>query len=57
MLAGLCVLLLLAMAVPVTISGWGVREGAAENQLPCDVGVQCVPGHGLPACIFVVISV
>src|SRR5690554_7238265 len=43
--------------VPVTISGWGVREGAAENQLPCDVGVQCVPDHGLPACMFVVSSV
>jgi len=59
-LSGQLVLLpvaVLAMAVPVTISGWGVREGGVENRLPCDVGVQCVPDHGLPACIFVVISV
>ena len=51
MLAGLCVLLLLAMAVPVTISGWGVREGAAAllwplAGLPAEQGVALSVGYG-----------
>lgn len=51
MLAGLCVLLLLAMAVPITISGWGVREGAAAllwplAGLPAEQGVALSVGYG-----------
>ncbi len=57
MLAGLCVLLLLAMAVPVTISGWGVREGAAAllwplAGLPAEQGVALSVGYG--AMVFLV---
>ncbi|MDX1552372.1 MAG: lysylphosphatidylglycerol synthase transmembrane domain-containing protein [Marinobacter sp.] len=48
----LCSLLLLAMAVPVSVAGWGVREGAAALLwplvgLPAEQGVALSVGYGL----------
>ncbi|OJT00604.1 lysylphosphatidylglycerol synthase transmembrane domain-containing protein [Marinobacter nauticus] len=49
--AALCLLLLLAMVVPITVSGWGVREGAAALLwpavgLPAEQGVAISIGYG-----------
>jgi uncharacterized membrane protein YbhN (UPF0104 family) len=49
--AALCLLLLLAMVVPITVSGWGVREGAAAllwpaAGLPAEQGVAISIGYG-----------
>lgn len=51
-LMALCSLLLLAMAVPVSVAGWGVREGAAAllwplAGLPPEQGVALSVGYGL----------
>ncbi|MBL3556669.1 MULTISPECIES: lysylphosphatidylglycerol synthase transmembrane domain-containing protein [Marinobacter] len=51
-LIALCSLLLLAMAVPVSVAGWGVREGAAALLwplvgLPAEQGVALSVGYGL----------
>ena len=51
-LLALCSLLLLAMAVPLTVAGWGVREGAAAvlwplAGLPAEQGVALSVGYGL----------
>ncbi|KPQ01321.1 lysylphosphatidylglycerol synthase transmembrane domain-containing protein [Marinobacter sp. HL-58] len=51
-LLALCSLLLLAMAVPVSVAGWGVREGAAAllwpmAGLPPEQGVALSVGYGL----------
>lgn len=51
-LVSLCSLLLLAMAIPVTVAGWGVREGAAAllwpmAGLPAEQGVALSVGYGL----------
>jgi uncharacterized membrane protein YbhN (UPF0104 family) len=51
-LMSLCSLLLLAMAIPVTVAGWGVREGAAAllwpmAGLPAEQGVALSVGYGL----------
>jgi hypothetical protein len=51
-LMALCSLLLLAMAVPVSVAGWGVREGAAALLwplvgLPPEQGVALSVGYGL----------
>ncbi|PXX90755.1 lysylphosphatidylglycerol synthetase family protein [Marinobacter vulgaris] len=65
-LMALCSLLLLAMAVPVSVAGWGVREGAAAllwplAGLPPEQGVALSVGYGLavlvsslPGVLFVV---
>lgn len=50
--AALCFVLLLAMVVPVTVSGWGVREGAAAVLwpavgLPAEQGVAISIGYGV----------
>ncbi|WP_228260779.1 lysylphosphatidylglycerol synthase transmembrane domain-containing protein [Marinobacter orientalis] len=55
-LMALCSLLLLAMAVPVTVAGWGVREGAAAllwplAGLPPEQGVALSVGYGLAVLI------
>lgn len=47
----LCSVLLLAMVVPITVSGWGVREGAAALLWPAvgwpaEVGVAVSVGYG-----------
>lgn len=54
--AALCSLLLLSMVIPVTVSGWGVREGAAVilwpmAGLPAEQGVALSVAYG--ALIFV----
>lgn len=54
--AALCSLLLLSMVIPVTVSGWGVREGAAVILwpmvgLPAEQGVALSVAYG--ALIFV----
>lgn len=51
-LMALCSLLLLVMAVPVTVAGWGMREGAAAVLwplvgLPSEQGVALSIGYGL----------
>ncbi|MBE0486449.1 lysylphosphatidylglycerol synthase transmembrane domain-containing protein [Marinobacter sp.] len=51
LVAGLCLALLLAMVLPVTVSGWGVREGAAAllwpaAGLPAEQGVAISVGYG-----------
>src|SRR5690606_25586209 len=46
LLVALCPLLLLAMVVPVTVSGWGVREGAAAILWPL-VGLPAEQGVAL----------
>ncbi len=51
-LMALCSLLLLAMAVPVSVAGWGVREGVAAllwplAGLPPEQGVALSVGYGL----------
>lgn len=51
-LMSLCSLLLLVMAIPVTVAGWGVREGAAAllwpmAGLPAEQGVALSVGYGL----------
>lgn len=51
-LMALCSLLLLAMIIPVTVAGWGVREGAAAvlwplAGLPAEQGVALSVGYGL----------
>ncbi|MDI9245605.1 lysylphosphatidylglycerol synthase transmembrane domain-containing protein [Marinobacter sp. CHS3-4] len=51
-LLALCSLLLLAMVIPLTIAGWGVREGAAALLwplvgLPAEQGVALSVGYGL----------
>lgn len=56
-LVALCPLLLLAMVVPVTVSGWGVREGVAAilwplAGLPAEQGVALSVGYG--AAVFLV---
>jgi uncharacterized membrane protein YbhN (UPF0104 family) len=53
----LCPLLLLAMVVPLTVSGWGVREGVAAILwplvgLPAEQGVALSVGYG--AAVFLV---
>lgn len=55
-IAALCSLLLLSMVIPVTVSGWGVREGAAVILwpmvgLPTEQGVALSVAYG--ALIFV----
>lgn len=56
LIAALCLVLLLAMVLPITVSGWGVREGAAAllwpaAGLPAEQGVAVSVGYG--ALIFV----
>lgn len=51
LVAALCLVLLLAMVVPITVSGWGVREGAAAllwpaAGLPAEQGVAISIGYG-----------
>ena len=51
-LTSLCSLLLLVMAIPVTVAGWGVREGAAAllwpmAGMPAEQGVALSVGYGL----------
>lgn len=51
-LLALCSLLLLAMVVPLTVAGWGIREGAAAilwplAGLPAEQGVALSVGYGL----------
>ena len=51
-LLALCSLLLLAMVIPLTVAGWGVREGAAAVLwplvgLPAEQGVALSIGYGL----------
>lgn len=48
----LCSLLLLVMAIPISVAGWGVREGAAAMLwplagLPAEQGVALSVGYGL----------
>jgi len=48
--AALCLLLLLAMVVPITVSVWGVREGAAALLWPAGgtgVGSSSTPRQGM----------
>ncbi|MBW4933437.1 lysylphosphatidylglycerol synthase transmembrane domain-containing protein [Marinobacter sp. F4206] len=64
--AALCSLLLLSMVIPVTVSGWGIREGAAAllwpmAGLPPEQGVALSVGYGalvflstLPGLVFLV---
>lgn len=52
MLLALCSGLLLSMVIPVTVAGWGVREGAAAvlwplAGLPAEQGVALSIGYGL----------
>ncbi|MBW0146470.1 lysylphosphatidylglycerol synthase transmembrane domain-containing protein [Marinobacter arenosus] len=65
--AALCCLLLLSMVLPVTVSGWGVREGAAAvlwpmAGLPPEQGVALSVGYGalvflstLPGLVFLTV--
>lgn len=65
-LMALCSLLLLAMAIPVSVAGWGVREGVAAllwplAGLPPEQGVALSVGYGLavlisslPGAVFIV---
>lgn len=51
LIAGLCSVLLLSMAIPLTVAGWGVREGAAAvlwplAGLPAEQGVALSVGYG-----------
>lgn len=51
LVGALCLVLLLAMIVPITVSGWGVREGAAAllwpaAGLPAEQGVAISIGYG-----------
>lgn len=51
LVTALCSLLLLSMVVPVTVAGWGVREGAAAllwplAGLPAEQGVALSVGYG-----------
>jgi len=51
LIAALCLVLLLAMVLPITVSGWGVREGAAAvlwplAGLPAEQGVALSIGYG-----------
>ncbi|PSF06998.1 lysylphosphatidylglycerol synthetase family protein [Marinobacter halophilus] len=51
LITALCLVLLLAMVVPVTVSGWGVREGTAAllwpaAGLPAEQGVALSIGYG-----------
>lgn len=51
-LVSLCSLLLLVMAIPVTVAGWGMREGAAAllwpmAGMPAEQGVALSVGYGL----------
>lgn len=51
-LLALCSLLLLAMVIPVTVAGWGVRESAAAvlwplAGMPAEQGVALSVGYGL----------
>jgi uncharacterized membrane protein YbhN (UPF0104 family) len=51
-LLALCSLLLLAMVIPLTVAGWGVREGVAAllwplAGLPAEQGVALSVGYGL----------
>jgi uncharacterized membrane protein YbhN (UPF0104 family) len=51
-LMALCSLLLLAMVIPLTVAGWGVREGVAAllwplAGLPAEQGVALSVGYGL----------
>ncbi len=67
-LMALCSLLLLTMAIPVSVAGWGVREGAAAllwplAGLPPEQGVALSVGYGLavlvsslPGVLFIVIG-
>nr|WP_284048192.1 lysylphosphatidylglycerol synthase transmembrane domain-containing protein [Marinobacter sp. ATCH36] len=55
-LMALCSLLLLAMAIPLSVAGWGVREGAAALLwplvgLPPEQGVALSVGYGLAVLI------
>jgi hypothetical protein len=57
LVVALCPLLLLAMVVPLTVSGWGVREGVAAILwplvgLPAEQGVALSVGYG--AAVFLV---
>jgi hypothetical protein len=57
LVVALCPLLLLAMVMPVTVSGWGVREGVAAILwplvgLPAEQGVALSVGYG--AAVFLV---
>jgi len=57
LVVALCPLLLLAMVVPLTVSGWGVREGVAAilwplAGLPAEQGVALSVGYG--AAVFLV---
>lgn len=50
-LVGLCSVLLLSMVIPLTVAGWGVREGAAAvlwplAGLPAEQGVALSVGYG-----------
>ena len=68
-LLALCSALLISMVVPLTVAGWGVREGAAAALwplagLPAEQGVALSIGYGLivllsslPGSVFVVSSV
>lgn len=52
LLVALCCLLLLAMVIPLTVSGWGIREGAAALAwplvgLPAEQGVALSVSYGL----------
>ena len=51
-LVSLCSLLLLVMAIPVTVAGWGMSEGAAAllwpmAGMPAEQGVALSVGYGL----------
>ncbi|HEV8077123.1 MAG TPA: lysylphosphatidylglycerol synthase transmembrane domain-containing protein [Marinobacter sp.] len=50
-LLALCTVLLLSMAIPLTVAGWGIREGAAAllwplAGLPAEQGVALSVGYG-----------
>jgi uncharacterized membrane protein YbhN (UPF0104 family) len=52
LLLALSIILLLAMVVPLTVAGWGVREGAAAilwplADLPAEQGVALSVGYGV----------
>jgi hypothetical protein len=53
----LCTVLLMAMVIPLTVSGWGIRESAAAvlwpvAGLPAEQGVALSVGYG--AAVFLV---
>lgn len=56
LLLALCVLLLAAMAVPLTVAGWGVREGVAALVWPM-AGLPAEQGVALSVCYGIVILV